>query len=316
LKNTPLVSVICLCYNHERYVAEALLSVLNQTYPRIELIIVDDASNDHSVEVIEKLIEGVENVNFIRLQENHGNCIAFNLGFKASSGDYIIDLAADDVLIKTRVERGVEEFLAHSKEFGVHFTDAMYIDEYSSVIGYHYERDQYGSLVNSVSEGDVYKTLVEKYLVCTPTMMIKRSVMEFLEGYDESLAYEDFDFWVRSARNFKYMYTDQILVKKRALSNSMSKSHFKEAKFMESTLKVCRKIYKLNTSEEENKALKVRVRYEMRQAIINNHYDIAHEFYDLFRDSNGGFLLRGIFWLIINLRPDLRWMRRFQGEPI
>ena len=313
---TPLVSVVCLCYNHERYVAEAILSVLNQTYPSIELIVVDDASTDNSSKVIEKLLKDVEGAKFVRLDQNHGNCKAFNIGLKISTGKYIIDLAADDVLVKTRVEKGIQEFQNHSSEFGVHFTDAVYIDEYSSVIGYHFERDQYGGLVNSVPEGDIYSTLVEKYLVCTPTMMIDREVMESLGGYDENLAYEDFDFWVRSSRKFKYMYTDEVLVKKRALEDSMSKSHFREHRFMASTLEVCKKIYELNDSEKEYKALQGRIRYEMRQAIIHRHYDLASEFFQLYRNSGAGFLRRFPFSVFIKLKPDIRWVSRFQGKPI
>ena len=92
----PLVSVICLCYNHSKYVIESIESVLSQSYANIELIIVDDASTDDSQSVIRNFIVSLPQVNFIPLTNNIGNCSAFNIGWRASSGDYVIDLAADD----------------------------------------------------------------------------------------------------------------------------------------------------------------------------------------------------------------------------
>ncbi|HHL53227.1 MAG TPA: glycosyltransferase family 2 protein, partial [Flammeovirgaceae bacterium] len=92
----PLVSVICLSYNHAAYVGEAIASVLAQNYPRVELIVVDDGSSDASVSAIKQALAGKKDIKFIALQENIGNCRAFNLAWRQAQGDYIIDLAADD----------------------------------------------------------------------------------------------------------------------------------------------------------------------------------------------------------------------------
>src|SRR6187455_35784 len=104
--NGPLVSVICLCYNQASFVREAVLSVIHQTYRDIELIIIDDASTDNSVEVISDVLKSHPSIKFIPLKKNVGNCKAFNMGYRLSRGQYLIDLAADDVLLPARIERG------------------------------------------------------------------------------------------------------------------------------------------------------------------------------------------------------------------
>ena len=96
--STPLVSVICLCYNQSSFIAEAIGSVANQTYPNVELIVVDDKSEDESIVQIQDALEkyfpsGV----LIANQENLGMCKAFNRGLAASRGDFIIDLAGDEI---------------------------------------------------------------------------------------------------------------------------------------------------------------------------------------------------------------------------
>ena len=96
VKNKPLVSVIALCYNHQRYLKQALSSVLGQNYSEIELIIVDDASTDSSVDEIEGFInQNLENkliqqVKTIFLKENQGNCKAFNLALSNQKGSILL----------------------------------------------------------------------------------------------------------------------------------------------------------------------------------------------------------------------------------
>src|SRR5688500_3802276 len=101
----PLVSVICLCYNQARFIREAVASVFAQSYRNVELIIVDDASTDNSASVIRAMVAENPAIRCLLLNQNVGNCKAFNKGLTLSKGDYIIDLAADDVLVPQRIER-------------------------------------------------------------------------------------------------------------------------------------------------------------------------------------------------------------------
>ena len=260
----PLVSVICLCYNHRNFVQEAIESVLRQDYPSIELILVDDASQDGSQEIILEILNQHPEIKYISHKTNRGNCASFNAGFRISGGNYIIDLAADDVLMPDRVTKGVSALVQAGESYGVQFSDAIIINKNGEVSGYH--SDKYPH--HSIPQGDIYLALIGRYFISSPTMMIRREVLETLHGYDEKLAYEDFDFWIRSARRYKYVYLPLALIKRRHLADSMRSHQFKRgSQQLRSTLAVCKKIKKLNITPEENRALRNRIKYEMKVAL-------------------------------------------------
>ena len=97
----PLVSVICIAYNHAPYVQEALHSLFEQTYAPLEIIVLDDASKDNSVENIERAIEG-RSVKTVFHTSNRGYTKTFNQGLAMSTGQYIIDFALDEPLSRER----------------------------------------------------------------------------------------------------------------------------------------------------------------------------------------------------------------------
>ncbi|MBW8050275.1 MAG: glycosyltransferase [Cytophagales bacterium] len=314
---SPLVSIICLCHNHGRFIREALNSVINQTYNNIEIIIVDDASSDNSTSIINEYVKIHPEFKFLALKKNAGNCTAFNKGLSLAKGEFVIDFATDDVLTKERVGLQVEIFKKLDKFYGVVFTNAIYINEHSEFLGYHYkmsktsniqprmdkkeiERGKYqtparqrpmagGSNIRQpVPSGNVYKEILERYFICPPTMMIRKRVLDELEGYDEQLAYEDFDFWVRSARNYKYYYLDKALTYRRIVSDSHSVKFNKAGndRMIRSTYLVCKKAFELNRNEIENKTLAKRVKYEMRLAFFTENFDITQDFAILLKKLN------------------------------
>jgi glycosyltransferase involved in cell wall biosynthesis len=113
----PLVSVIINNYNYGRFIGEAIDSVLRQTYDRVELVVVDDGSTDHSGEVIAGYGERLLPV----FKENGGQGSAFNAGFAGSSGDIIIFLDSDDALLPHIVERVVAAFQANPDAANVRY---------------------------------------------------------------------------------------------------------------------------------------------------------------------------------------------------
>ena len=269
MNKSPLVSVICLSHNHADYVASSIQSVWDQTYEHVELIVVDDGSTDGSKEIIqEKLNE--TSTPFIDLPQPIGNCGAFNKGFFSSKGDYVIDLAADDLLLPNRIETGLDTFA--NKDIGVEFCDVINIDPDGNEIGRHFENTY-------PLEGDIYTELIQRYFISPPGMMIKREVLDELDGYDELLTYEDFDFWIRSSRNHLYGYTDEALVKKTILKDSLSSKQFRfRSRHQKSTLRVCQKIKKLNQTKEEDAALKKRCTYEIKQCLKQGNLGLIPSF--------------------------------------
>jgi len=273
----PLVTIICLCFNQERFVAEAIQSVLSQTYKNIELIVVDDASTDHSADVIQSHAAPHPHIRFIRHHNNTGNCKAFNHALKYARGEYLIDLAADDVLLPTRIAQGITFFTQAPAHVGVNFTDAEWINEQGQHLYTHSTRFPH----NTIPQGDIYLHLIQKYFICSPTMMFRRTVINTLQGYDETLAYEDFDFWIRSSRLFHYAYTPEVLVKKRVVSTSMSKQQLSSNTQQRTTLRVCQKIMALNKTKAERRALTHRLIYEARVNLMKRNITLAYDYLKL-----------------------------------
>ncbi len=280
--NAPLVTVICLCYNQKRFVREAVESVINQSYSPVQLIVVDDYSTDGGQDEIRELKDQYPQLEVLLLKENVGNCRAFNMGLAMANGQYLIDLAADDVLLNDRVKIGVEALEEAGKEFGVHFSDAIIMDEYGKFLQNHSDRFPH----HSIPQGDTYTEIIKRYFICPPTVMFRKTVMDKLGGYDESLAYEDFDFWVRSSRFFKYRYSKEVLVKKRMVKNAQSVNQFKVLnKYSMSTYKVCEKILSLNRSVKERQALTERILYEIRLNLRLLNFGVALKYLKLLKKN-------------------------------
>ena len=203
-----------MCYNQADFVYEALESVKLQDYKNTELIIVDDCSTDSSVQVIKNWNKNF-NCTFIENKSNLGNTKSFNKAYKKSTGDFIIDLAADDVLEPNFISEHLKTF-ENSKysNLGVVYSNVETIKADGSHIKFHYQIDRTGNAVKKPPTGNIYRDLLFKYFINSPSMMAKRTVYDFLNGYDERLAYEDLDFWIRSSRVFDYDYTDAVLIKR------------------------------------------------------------------------------------------------------
>ncbi len=120
--------------------------------------------------------------------------------------------------------------------------------------------------------------------ICSVSSMIKKSVLEKLGYYDEDLAYEDLDLWIRTSRDFEFEYIPEILAKKRIVSDSLS-SHFliennlRAKKLNESTLKILVKAYHLNKTKDEHKALLGRIRFEMYKFIKAKHFKLLFKLF-------------------------------------
>jgi glycosyltransferase involved in cell wall biosynthesis len=308
----PLVSIICLCYNHARFVREAIDSVLHQTYPHLQIIVVDDASTDDSVAVIENAIAGKSNIHFLPLEKNLGNCAAFNRGLALATGEYVIDFATDDIMKPDRIVKQVDFFSALDPTFGVVFTDAEYIDKRGIVFRNHYEHLLNMRLITHIPQGDVYRDVLTTYFISSPTMMIRKRVFEEIGGYDEDLAYEDFDFWVRSSRLFNYAFLNEKLTQVRRLEKSMSTGFYVPGdKQLHSTYLVCKKAFQLNRTPEDKQALVLRVRYELRQSVFSENHVESELFYRLLENLEPVTLLYKSLFFLNKLRLPLGGLRKW-----
>ena len=106
-RELPLVSIIITSYNYEKFLPRAIDSALQQTYPKKEVIVVDDGSTDNSPQIITRYGDLIRPV----FQENRGRSFATNVGFLASRGEIIFFLDADDIFSPHKVETMVNYFL-------------------------------------------------------------------------------------------------------------------------------------------------------------------------------------------------------------
>jgi glycosyltransferase involved in cell wall biosynthesis len=283
---SELVSVICLCYNHENFVEKALQSVLEQDYPHLEVLIVDDGSSDKSVEKINLFLKQnskkTRHWQFFPLAQNQGNCAAFNFAFAQSKGDFIVDFATDDILARERIRLQVAHFQADKNPntdapnntlAGVCFTDAFLIDAHDKILGSYYQHHFPKKRLpqERLAKGFIFEDLLRAGgLICAPTMLIRREVLLDLGGYDASLSYEDYDFWVRSSKKYRYLFLDKKLTYFRRLPHSHSKGFLekKQNRHLDSTLKVLEKAFFLIENKNELAALLHSLRYHLRQTLL------------------------------------------------
>ncbi|MBG6111232.1 glycosyltransferase involved in cell wall biosynthesis [Flavobacterium sp. CG_9.10] len=269
MQDKPIVTIICLCYNQQDYVLESLFSVINQSYPAIELIIVDDYSTDNSKATIEKWLVNYPQIQFIANQTNLGNTKSFNNALKIAKGQYIIDLAADDALLPKCVSLQLNAFKNTTyKNLGIVYGNTELINENGEFHSYYFAVDQSKKVIKQRITGEIYLSVLSGGdSICSVSSMVKKSVFDSLHGYDETLAYEDLDFWIRASRHYEFDFIDEILIQKRIVANSLGTDFFKKndsksKKINHSTYLILKKAIALNKTREENKAILKRIHFE------------------------------------------------------
>ena len=272
MQDHPLVTIICLCYNHNDYVLESLLSVKNQSYNNIELIIVDDCSSDASQLIIKKWILNYPEIQFIANKKNVGSTKSFNSALKIAKGDYIIDLAADDILLPNCVSDQVNAFKKSTyKNLGIVYGNVELIAKNGNHESYYFAVNADKKVIQKRETGDVYLSIISGgNSICSVSSMIKKEVFDTLNGYDEQLVYEDLDLWIRASRNYEIDFVDAILIQKRVLNNSLGTNFFrKNNKINKSTYLILKKTLRLNRTKTEDIAVLKRVHFEIMLAFKN-----------------------------------------------
>lgn len=280
------MSVICTTYHQAAYVEEALASVLDQTYPNVELLVIDNGSTDDTVARIRRFFarRNQQPKALLLNPHNLGLCQAFNQGLALAEGAYVVDLSGDDVLLPERLVRQVAVFESLPSTYGVLFSNARFIGPQGQLLHYHHPTDAQGKAKEAVPQGEVFEAILRRYFICTPTMLIRKSLLDRLGGYDETLAFEDFDFWVRSAPLCLYHYQDEVLTYKRLHPQALSRRVYeRDNALLVSTLRVCHKAADLVRTPAERQALGRRIETFIRKCWYAEAYALAEEFADLLR---------------------------------
>jgi glycosyltransferase involved in cell wall biosynthesis len=219
----PLVSVLVTTYNHARYVEEALDSLRRQTSRDFEVIITDDASTDGSADVIAAwLARTGYPAQFIRNPDNRGICANRNAALARASGSFVCSLSGDDCYEPDRIERQLACFLAQPESVAAVYSDMSMVD----AEGWPYRRTYLDDQLDGAAppHGDLFAQIMAGNFLPAPAVMLRRSAIAEVGGYDENLFVEDFDMWLRLSFRFHFTYLPGRLVRCRPLESSMSRS--------------------------------------------------------------------------------------------
>jgi glycosyltransferase involved in cell wall biosynthesis len=219
----PLVSVIVGTFNHERFVVECLNSIIDGTYPNVELVIFNDASSDGSRAIIESCIRDHPEVSTIFLDhsQNIGLTKSLNEAILKSNGDFVCIISSDDVMLPNGIVDRVTYLCRHPSKLAV-FADAHFIDADGRQIAESVlDRDQIVKNFLSVDELVPY-CVVFHLCVAGPVFMCRRELFSEMGLYDERLYAEDMDMYLRVAARGKLGFLDNYVANYRRHEQNMS----------------------------------------------------------------------------------------------
>ncbi|OGZ53397.1 MAG: hypothetical protein A3B25_02135 [Candidatus Ryanbacteria bacterium RIFCSPLOWO2_01_FULL_48_26] len=206
MQNKKLVSIIIPAYNAEKYIKESVESALGQTYPLVEVIVIDDGSTDGTKAILDPYIRGGK-IRYFR-QDNRGLAASRNAGIRGSSGEFIAFLDADDLFLPAKIESQVHALETNSA-YGVCYSDILHFTDPPAGGGtrqFYHHRYRYPS-------GDLFEDLLHRQFINPLTVLVRKNVLDRFGVFDENLLRsEDWDLWLRWARaGVRFFYLDKAL---------------------------------------------------------------------------------------------------------
>lgn len=249
-KEKPLVSVIVGSYNSSETIIDTLNSVKRQTYKELELIVTDDNSSDNTRDIVQDWMDNNSTLfcrcMLIKTQRNSGPAINFNMGINESEGEWIKQIAADDLLLPNCIETFVDYINSNQdaivifsrvRPFGDKRKCEEFVEKYS-VYGFY-----------SLTQREQYLISLDVNYVMAPTSFIRRDILIKFGLYDERFPYiEDWPFWIKLlSQGIKLSFINKETVKYRLSANNLSAS--KSPVFLQSMINVKKYISELKMKE-------------------------------------------------------------------
>lgn len=205
-KIKPKVTVIMSAYNAERYVGEAIKSVLNQTLKNFELIIINDNSKDGTKKEIKKFKD--KRIKYFEHSYNKGKSHAVNFAFKITNGKYVCIFDADDIMVNYKLEV-CAKILDRNPDIGLVYGGAWIIDEESSITGPLFFPSRAKRNINDPFPDLKFSMakLKKGALFSQGSTLFRMEAIRKVGGLDEKLMVaEDWDLWIRIAEKYKFYY--------------------------------------------------------------------------------------------------------------
>jgi glycosyltransferase involved in cell wall biosynthesis len=212
MTTSPLVSIIIPTYNRAALLKKALESARKQTYPNIEIIVVNDGSTDNTEEA---LASYRDDIIYIK-QENQGLPTTKNVGLSRASGEFIAILDDDDLFLPEKIERQVEMF-RENPLLGVCATGAYYIDADDRITG--------TCIPPTISRKTQVLQLLRQCLFIQSSVMVRRKLHDELGNYKLILS-SDYEFWLRSALHYPIGVIKEPLTMYRRHKNQLTSEKY------------------------------------------------------------------------------------------
>ncbi|QUL53905.1 glycosyltransferase family 2 protein [Paenibacillus tritici] len=210
-----LVSIIMPAYNCEKYITQAINSVIAQTYCHFELIIIDDCSNDKTVGIMKKMCKSDSRIKTVFNKRNIGVAATRSRGVSLANGEWIAFIDSDDCWEKNKLEKQLACIAINNAEFV--FTGSSFIDELSNPYKSIFE------VPNTVN----YKQLLKQNVISCSSVLIKKRYMEMF-SMDNDNTHEDYGAWLRILKTIPFAYgVNEPLLIYRITSTSKSGNKLK-----------------------------------------------------------------------------------------
>lgn len=219
MQKLPLVSVIMPAHNAGSYIKGSIESVLSQSYKRLELLVIDDASSDETAQIVSSFVQSDSRVKLLQNRTNHGVADTRNVGIKAASGQYVAFLDSDDKWDSRKLAKQVEYMVSNDV--------ALTYGNYDVVNENGKKTD-----VRLISESQItYKQLLKGNRIGLLTAMVTRDVA--IQHLFPKMKHEDYAFWLSILKTgvVAYRFSSESLAKYQVRANSVSANKMRAARW-------------------------------------------------------------------------------------
>lgn len=238
----PLLTVIAICYQHERFVEECLESIRAQTLQDFQFIIVDDGSKDRSKALIRDwLARHRIAATFVDHAVNQGLLPTLNEVLALARGTWIAKVATDDAWLPDKLEQQLTTALALPESVAVLYGDANKIDESGQPLGETF-LEEHGP--TPPPSGAIASALIGGNFIPSLSTMVRRRALVDVGGWDERLNYEDWDMWLRLALRHDFVGSPRVNARYRVVRNSLARTgaHPQRPQTLMSNVRIMRKV--------------------------------------------------------------------------
>ena len=208
----PVLSIIMPLYNSERFIGQAIQSILTQSFKDFELIIIDDASSDGSLDIVKEFKDS--RIRILRNEKNQGISFTRNKGLNVASGRFIAPFDSDDVAMPDKFEKQVR-FLESHPGYGMIGSWARLIDQNGNFLKKRWKLQAKPEAIAAI--------LLFRNYFCHSSIVMRCEAIPF-GGYDERLQLdEDYKMWIEIARKWKVWNLQEYLLHYRVHSDSITR---------------------------------------------------------------------------------------------